>query len=106
MSQFGYDLPDDDAADEPDGAEALRAAEAEAAAAQKRLADLQRKHGATTPPKDGKQPEAGQVDLDALLAKVSDRSRPWPDIETELVQAGFRSSTPAPTTRGIRPGRR
>jgi hypothetical protein len=101
---MGYDdfgLPADDGPDEQDLAARLETAERE-------LAALRKKHGAATPANGAKPPAApGEVDLDGLLAKVSDRSRPWPEIEAELAAThGFTSSVPAPSTRGFRSGQR
>ncbi len=104
MSQFGYDLP----GDEPDDGEVdidgqLAAAEAERKAAEARLAALRKQHGRATPPSGGKPPAVpGEIDLDALLAKVGDRSRSWPEIASELETLGFTGATSAPSTRGMR----
>jgi hypothetical protein len=111
MSQFAeFGLPDDEPSDEQaDIAAQIAEAEAAEKAAKQKVAELRRRRGAAEPPAGNGTPEAGpgQVDLDALLSKVSDRSRPWPEIEAELAAThGFRSSTPAPSARGIRPGGR
>jgi hypothetical protein len=104
---YDFDLPDDDDAPEQDDLAArLKQAKADHADAERRLTELQAKHAAAgSGPAAGKAPTGpAEVDLDALLAKVSDRSRSWPEIEAELVAQGFTGKGPQPSQRGLRAG--
>jgi hypothetical protein len=95
MSYDDYGQPDDGEPDQQDLAARLETAEAE-------LAALRKKHGGATPA-TGAKPPADPVDLDGLLARISDRSRPWPEIESELQGLGFTGPTSGTaSTRGMR----
>jgi hypothetical protein len=88
--QDDYGLPGEESAE--DLAAQLAAERSARERAERDLAALQRKHGAATPANGAKPPAApGEVDLDALLGKISDRSRPWPELRAELEAAGFRN---------------
>jgi hypothetical protein len=100
-----YGLPGDsgDEQDEQDLAAQLEAAKRE-------VADLRKQRGATPP--SGAQPAGsgspapagGQgVDLDALVARVGDRSVPWDTLQGELAAAGFADARPAGPQRGMKP---
>jgi hypothetical protein len=65
---------------------------------------LQKKHEAAGSAPTGKVPTSSEVDLDVLVARVGDKSRPWPEIEAELVELGFVQRGPQPSRLGIRAG--
>lgn len=99
----GFDYGDDDAPEQDDFAEQLSAAKAARADAERRLAELQRKHDAASPSAKGQQAAApGEADLGELVTLVGDRSRSWPDVLADLEARGFHSNAPRPSSRGLR----
>jgi hypothetical protein len=103
MVSFDYGA-DDYAPEQVDLAAQLAAERVAREAAEARLAELERRHTAAGMSARSAPPTGPgvEVDLDALLVKVSDPSRPWPEIEAELEAAGFVPSSPRPSTRGLR----
>ena len=91
---FGEDAPE-----QADLAAQLKAAEDKLAALQRR-----RHSEARAPSSADGQTAAGPdgANLDDLMALVSDRSRPWPDVLADLEARGFRSTVPQPSRHGLR----
>jgi hypothetical protein len=106
MDYEDFGLPDDGPAEQtPDLAAQLAEARAAKDAADKNLAELQRRHGTAAQPagSGSPAPAAGQgVDLDALVARVGDRSVPWETLQSELAQQGFADARPAGRRHGMR----
>ena len=100
-----YDLPGEQPEQELDAQ--LAEAKAAQAAAEKRTAELERKHAAAPPPANGKPPApaAGQVPGDppaGMLERLSDPSVDWPTLEKEMRAAGFSDARPAGRQHGMR----
>jgi hypothetical protein len=101
---FDYDFDDNPPEQTDDLAAQLEQARAAHADAEKRLAELKKRHAEA-----GSGPAAGQAaagpgeaNLDELAVLIGDRSRSWPDVLADLENRGFRSSASQPSRHGIR----